>query len=98
MEELELRAAKIKEGLQLLAPISEKVQKAIAAVAEGLDLHPCDIDMVYHSDMLEYSIAVANCMGVEVDLDGFFETMKEATRYKTKQLLLKYTERNMEGE
>lgn len=80
--ELDVRASKIKMALMLLNQQKRNTTDLIMKLADKLDLHPCDIDIIYHSDCLEEAIAVAQKMGVEVDLDSFFEAMRESIKQK----------------
>ena len=85
-EELAMRAAKLQMAMMLLKQETKNVHVLMAKIADKLELSPCDIDIVYYSDCLETAIAVAETMGVTVEIDDFFETMKEAIETKKEQL------------
>ena len=80
--EIDVRASKIKMALMLLNQQKRNTTDLIVKIADKLDLHPCDIDIMYHSDCFEEAVAVAERMGVHVELDGFFETMRESIKNK----------------
>jgi len=76
-ENNEKRALKLMLAMQVMQEQTLKTVEALATVSEKMHVDINDLSLVYFSDCLETQIAVASKMGVKVELDGFFDAMKE---------------------
>ena len=80
MSDLDKRGLKTALAMRVLTDTTVKTIGAVTTVAEKMNLDVSELCILYFSDCLEDAITVANACGTMVELDGFFDAMKEKIR------------------